>query len=251
MDYRLLGRSGLRVSELCLGTMTFGAEWGWGADEAASRAIFDAYAEAGGIFIDTANRYTEGTSERLVGNMIANDRDHFVLATKFTLYDRRNDVSYSGNNRKNMVRSVEESLKRLRTPYIDLLWLHAWDGTAPVDEVMRSLDDMVRSGKVHYIGISDTPAWVVAQCNTLAELRGWSQIRGPAGGVQPGSAHTRARPSTHGEVSGPRGHALGTVGIRSAHGQIHQWRNRQVGAQFPQTDGKEPEHCPHRGQGGR
>lgn len=178
MDYRLLGRSGLRVSELCLGTMTFGKEWGWGADEAESRAMFDAFAEAGGNFIDTANRYTEGTSERIVGDLIAKDRDHFVLATKFTLYDRRNDVSYSGNNRRNMMRSVDDSLRRLRTTHIDLLWLHAWDGTTPEDEVMRGLDDLVRSGKVHYIGVSDTPAWIVARCNTMAELRGWSQFVG-------------------------------------------------------------------------
>lgn len=178
MDYRLLGRSGLRVSELCLGTMTFGKEWGWGADETESRAMFDAFAEAGGNFIDTANRYTEGTSERIVGDLVANDRDHFVLATKFTLYDRRNDVSYSGNNRRNMMRSVDDSLRRLRTTHIDLLWLHAWDGTTPEDEVMRGLDDLVRSGKVHYIGVSDTPAWIVARCNTMAELRGWSQFVG-------------------------------------------------------------------------
>ncbi len=178
MDYLLLGRSGLRVSELCLGTMTFGKEWGWGADEAESRAMFEVFAEAGGNFIDTANRYTEGTSERMVGELIANDRDHFVLATKFTLHDRRNDVSYSGNNRRNMMRSVEESLRRLRTTHIDLLWLHAWDSTTPEDEVMRGLDDLVRSGKVHYIGVSDTPAWIVARCNTMAELRGWSQFVG-------------------------------------------------------------------------
>jgi aryl-alcohol dehydrogenase-like predicted oxidoreductase len=158
--------------------MTFGKEWGWGADEAESRAMFEVFAEAGGNFIDTANRYTEGTSERMVGELIANDRDHFVLATKFTLHDRRNDVSYSGNNRRNMMRSVEESLRRLRTTHIDLLWLHAWDSTTPEDEVMRGLDDLVRSGKVHYIGVSDTPAWIVARCNTMAELRGWSQFVG-------------------------------------------------------------------------
>lgn len=172
MNYQLLGKTGCRVSELALGTMTFGTEWGWGADEATSRAIFDVYAQSGGNFIDTANRYTEGTSERFVGDFIAADRDHFVLATKFTLYDRKGDPNFSGNHRKNLVRSVEGSLKRLKTGYIDLLWVHAWDSTTPEQEVMRALDDLVRSGKIHYIGISDTPAWVVAKSNVLAELKG-------------------------------------------------------------------------------
>ena len=174
MRYHLLGRSGLRVSELALGTMTFGTEWGWGADKATSRAIFDAYAEAGGNFIDTANRYTEGTSEEFVGDFIAADRDHFVLATKFTLWDEKGDPNKSGNHRKNMIRSVEDSLRRLDTDYVDLLWVHAWDFTTPLDELMRGLDDLVRQGKVLYVGISDTPAWVVSQANMLADLRGWT-----------------------------------------------------------------------------
>ncbi len=178
MKYKLFGRSGLRVSELCLGTMTFGTDWGWGADKETSKQIFDAYTKEGGNFIDTANRYTEGTSEEYVGEFIHEDRDHFVLATKFTLYDRTNDLNYCGNHRKNMVRSVEESLKRLKTDYIDLLWLHMWDFTTPVDEVMRGLDDLIKAGKVHYIGISDTPAWIVSQANTMAELRGWTQFVG-------------------------------------------------------------------------
>jgi aryl-alcohol dehydrogenase-like predicted oxidoreductase len=178
MRYKLFGRSGLRVSELCLGTMTFGTEWGWGADHETSKQIFDTFAEAGGTFVDTANRYTEGTSERWLGEFIAADRDHFVLATKYTLFDRMNDPSFSGNHRKNMMRSVEASLKRLNTSHIDLLWVHAWDSTTPVDEVLRGLDDLVSSGKVHYIGISDTPAWVVSQANTLAELRGWTRFVG-------------------------------------------------------------------------
>lgn len=176
MKYQLLGRSGLRVSEICLGTMTFGTEWGTGADYETSKQVFDAYANAGGNFIDTANRYTEGSSEKMVGNFISSDRDHFVLATKFTLFDRKGDPNFGGNHRKNMMRSVNDSLKRLRTDYIDLLWLHAWDSTTPVDEVMRGLDDLVSSGKVHYIGISDTPAWVVSQANTLADLRGWARF---------------------------------------------------------------------------
>ena len=174
LKYKLLGRSGLRVSEIALGTMTFGDDWGWGADEAESRRMFDAYAEAGGNFIDTANRYTEGTSERFVGDCIRADRDHFVLATKYTLFDRKGDPNFSGNHRKNMVRSVEASLKRLGTDTIDLLWVHAWDFMTPMEEVLRGLDDLIRAGKVHYMGISDTPAWIVARGNTMAELRGWT-----------------------------------------------------------------------------
>ncbi len=174
--YRLLGRSGLRVSPLCLGTMTFGTEWGWGADRETSRAIFNAYAERGGNFIDTANFYTKGTSERLVGECMADARERFVLATKFTLNMRPGDPNAGGNHRKCMIQSVEASLRRLNTDYIDLYWLHAWDGTTPVDEVMRGLDDLVRAGKILYVAVSDTPAWKIAQCNTLAELRGWSRF---------------------------------------------------------------------------
>ena len=176
MKYRLLGKSGLRVTELCLGTMTFGTEWGWGSDHQASKEVFDAYCNAGGNFIDTANRYTEGTSETWLGEFIHADRDHFVLATKYSLKDRNGDPNFSGNHRKNLYRSVTDSLKRLNTPYIDLLWLHAWDFCTPVEEVMRSLDDLVSGGLVHYIGISDTPAWVISSCNTMAELRGWHQF---------------------------------------------------------------------------
>ena len=178
MLYKLFGKSGLRVSELCLGTMTFGTEWGTGADKEESKRIFEAFVNRGGNFIDTANRYTEGTSEKWVGEFIASQRDYFVLATKYTLYDNRKDPNASGNHRKNMMRSVEESLRRLQTDYIDILWLHMWDFTTPVEEVMKGLDDLVRTGKVHYIGISDTPAWVVAQANTLATLRGWEAFIG-------------------------------------------------------------------------
>lgn len=174
MRYKLLGRSGLRVSEAALGTMTFGEEWGWGASKEESRRMFDAYAEAGGNFVDTANRYTEGTSERLVGDFIAADREHFVLATKYSLFMRKGDPNFSGNHRKNMVQSLEASLKRLRTDYVDLFWMHAWDVITPIEEVMRGLDDLVRQGKVLYVGISDTPAWVVSRANMLADLRGWT-----------------------------------------------------------------------------
>ncbi|MGB0523194.1 MAG: aldo/keto reductase [Flammeovirgaceae bacterium] len=169
MNYKLFGNSGLRVSELCLGAMTFGTEWGTGADKATSKAVFDAFVAAGGNFIDTANRYTEGTSETYLGEFVAPDRDRFVIATKYSLYDHIDDVNATGNHRKNMMRSVEGSLKRLNTDYIDVLWVHMWDFTTPIEEMMRGLDDLVRSGKVHYIGISDTPAWVVSQANTLAK----------------------------------------------------------------------------------
>ena len=176
MRYKLLGKSGLRVSELCLGTMTFGDDWGWGAAKEESRKMFDAFAEAGGNFIDTANNYTNGTSEKFVGEFTKADRDHFVIATKYTLNENATDPNFGGNHRKNMRRSVEGSLKRLDTDHIDLLWLHMWDGMTPVEEVMRALDDLVRAGRVLYTGISDTPAWVVSQANTLADLRGWTRF---------------------------------------------------------------------------
>ncbi|MBS1975904.1 MAG: aldo/keto reductase [Bacteroidetes bacterium] len=178
MKYRLFGNTGLRVSELCFGTMGFGTEWGWGSDKEESRKIFDTFANADGNFFDTANRYTEGTSEKFLGEFIASDRDHFVIATKYTLKDRNGDLNFAGNHRKNLMRSVRDSLKRLNTEYIDILWMHAWDLMTPVDEIMRGFDDLVSRGLVHYIGVSDTPAWVVSQCNTLAQLRGWSQFAG-------------------------------------------------------------------------
>jgi aryl-alcohol dehydrogenase-like predicted oxidoreductase len=178
MQYKLFGKSGLRVSELALGTMTFGEEWGWGSSKSDSKKVFDVFAKAGGNFIDTANRYTEGTSEKYVGEFIASDREHFVVATKYTLFTKRNDPNFSGNHRKNMVQALDASLKRLKTDYIDLYWLHAWDYTTPEEEVLRALDDMVRAGKILYIGISDTPAWIVSRMNAIAELRGWTQFVG-------------------------------------------------------------------------
>jgi aryl-alcohol dehydrogenase-like predicted oxidoreductase len=178
MKYKLFGKSGLRVSELALGTMTFGTEWSFGADYETSKGVFDTYANAGGNFLDTANRYTEGTSEKWVGEWMKAERDHFVLATKYTLWDKRDDPSYSGNHRKNMMRSVEASLKRLDTDFIDLLWVHAWDFTTPEAEILRGLDDLVRQGKVHYIAISDTPAFKVAKMNVMAELKNWTAFVG-------------------------------------------------------------------------
>ncbi|BAV99660.1 aldo/keto reductase [Lysobacter enzymogenes] len=175
-DYRLLGRSGLRVSPLSLGAMTFGTDWGWGADEAEARRIFDAYLERGGNFIDTANQYTGGTSERLVGKFAEGRRDELVIATKYTLTGRPKDPNAGGNQRKSMVRSVEDSLRRLGSDYIDLLYLHAWDATTPVEEVLRAMDDLVRAGKLVYVGISDAPAWQVARMQAIADLRGWSPL---------------------------------------------------------------------------
>ena len=178
MRYRLFGRSGLRVSELALGTMTFGEAWGWGAPLDESRKIFTRFAEAGGNFVDTANNYTEGESETFVGEFVRAERERWVVATKYTLTTQRDDPNAGGNHRKNLVRSLEGSLRRLGTDYVDLLWLHMRDATTPVEEAVRALDDQVRAGKVLYVGISDSPAWVAAQANTLAELRGWTPFVG-------------------------------------------------------------------------
>lgn len=179
LRYKLLGKSGLRVSEICLGTMSFGEEWGFGADESTSHQVLDAYAEAGGNFLDTANKYHGGQTERIVGNWLKKaGRDRQVLATKYTLAMDHGDLNSAGNGRKNLMRSVEGSLKRLRTDHIDLLWVHAYDDQTPYQETLRGLDDLVRAGKVLYIGVSDTPAWIVSASNTFAELKGWSQYVG-------------------------------------------------------------------------
>ena len=174
--YRLLGRSGLRVSPLALGTMTFGTEWGWGGDEKEARSIFDAYVEQGGNFLDGANVYTDGAAERLLGVFAGKRRNRLVIATKYTLQTDPGDPNSGGNHRKSMRASVEESLRRLRTDYIDLLYLHAWDFSTPVEEVLRGMDDLVRSGKVLHVGISNTPAWVVAKMQTVAEFRSFTPL---------------------------------------------------------------------------
>jgi aryl-alcohol dehydrogenase-like predicted oxidoreductase len=178
MKYRLLGNSGLRVSEAALGTMTFGDDWGWGAARDEARKVYDAFREAGGNFIDTANIYTNGTSESFLGEFMEGHRQSLVMATKYTNSAPGTDPNAAGNQRKNMMQAVEASLKRLRTDYIDLYWVHIWDQITPVEEVMRGLDDLVRQGKVLYAGISDAPAWWIAQANTLAHLRGWSPFIG-------------------------------------------------------------------------
>lgn len=170
--YRLLGRSGLRVSPLALGTMTFG----WGADRDAARAIFDAYVSRGGNFVDTANGYANGVSEEMVGEFAKSRREELVIATKYSMPMRAGDPNSGGNSRKSMVGSVEDSLRRLRTDYLDLLYLHIWDGNTPVEEVARAMDDLVRAGKVLYAGISDIPAWQVSRMQTIADLRGWTPL---------------------------------------------------------------------------
>jgi aryl-alcohol dehydrogenase-like predicted oxidoreductase len=165
----------LKVSELCLGTMTFGEDWGWGSPREESRRIYDAFLDAGGNFIDTANVYTNGSSESLLGEFLQGHRGQVVLATKYTNHAPGGEgPNAAGNSRKSMMEAVEASLRRLRTDSIDLYWLHIWDFLTPVEEVMRAFDDLVRQGKVLYVGISDAPAWVVSRANTLAELRGWS-----------------------------------------------------------------------------
>jgi aryl-alcohol dehydrogenase-like predicted oxidoreductase len=174
MKYRLLGHSGLRVSELSLGTMTFGEDWGWGAPKEEAQKVYETYREAGGNFVDTANIYTNGASERFLGEFLKGHRESVVLATKYTNAAAGNDPNAAGNQRKSMMQAVEASLRRFQTDYIDLYWVHIWDQLTPVEEVMRGLDDLVRQGKVLYVGISDAPAWWIARANTLAEFRGWS-----------------------------------------------------------------------------
>ena len=178
MKYRLLGKSGLRVSEISLGTMTFGEDWGWGSPKEESKKIYDAYRDAGGNFVDTANVYTNGSSEKFLGEFMKGHRNSVVLATKYTNAAPGNDPNAAGNHRKSLKQALEASLQRLQTDYIDLYWVHIWDGITPVEEVMRGLDDVIREGKVLYVGISDAPAWWVAQANTLADLRGWSPFVG-------------------------------------------------------------------------
>ncbi|MFZ3592670.1 aldo/keto reductase [Streptomyces sp. BH104] len=174
--YRLLGRSGLRVSPLALGTATFGTEWGWGAERDEARKLFDLYVERGGNFVDTADTYTNGSSERLLGAFARDRRDSLVLATKYTTLRRPGDPNSGGSHRKNLFASVEESLRRLDTDRIDVLYLHVWDDTTPVEETLRALDDLVRQGKILYVAICNAPAWQVARMQTIAELRAWSPL---------------------------------------------------------------------------
>jgi aryl-alcohol dehydrogenase-like predicted oxidoreductase len=183
-DYRLLGASGLRVSPMCLGAMTFGTEWGAGTDFEGSKKLFDLYVEKGGNFIDTASIYTEGSSERFLGELVAPMRSQIVVATKYSsnpppfpslpLQARHKNPNFGGNQRKALVENLDTSLKRMKLDYVDLLYVHVWDFRTPVEETIRALDDVVRSGKALYVAVSDTPAWVVSSANTIAQLRGWS-----------------------------------------------------------------------------
>src|SRR5438128_685746 len=176
--YYTLGRSSLRVSRLALGTMTFGTEWGWGSDQENAREIFQRYVDAGGNFIDTADVYTKGSSETWLGEFMAErgNRDRLVVATKFSHPSEPRNPNACGNGRKHMMKAVEASLKRLRTDYIDLYFLHTWDLVTPVDEVMRTFDDLVTQGKVRHIGLSDVPAWYASRAQALAEFRGYEPV---------------------------------------------------------------------------
>ena len=176
--YRLLGRSGLRVSPLALGTATFGTESGWGAEKDEARKLFDTYVERGGNFIDTANTYTGGSAERQLGEFTRGRREGLVLATKYTTLRRPGDPNSTGAHRKSLFASVEESLRRLGTDYLDLLYLHVWDFRTPVEEVLRGLDDLVRQGKVLYVAMSNAPAWEISRMQAIADLRGWSPLVG-------------------------------------------------------------------------
>jgi aryl-alcohol dehydrogenase-like predicted oxidoreductase len=175
LRHTALGRSGIRVSELCLGTMTFGTGWGWGADEPACQEIYAAFREAGGNFVDTADIYTAGGSEEIVGRLVAAERDAIVLGTKFTL-PTGDDPNAGGSHRKSLRASVETSLRRLGTDYLDVLWVHAWDQRTPIEETLRALDDLVHVGKILAIGLSNMPAWVISRADVIADLRGWSSI---------------------------------------------------------------------------
>ena len=177
MDYFLLGNSGLRVSRLALGTMTFGDAWGWGTAPDVARSLFDAYVEQGGNLIDTADAYSGGVSEEMVGNFTADRgvRDKLVITSKFSFNLDPGNPNAGGNGRKNIVRAVEASLRRLKTDYIDIYMMHVWDGLTPVEEVIRALDDLVRAGKIRHIGLSDLPAWYASRAQTIAELRGYDK----------------------------------------------------------------------------
>ena len=179
--YITLGRSGLRVSPLCLGTMTFGEDLGWGTSVDESQLILDRFIALGGNFIDTANFYTKSHSEKIIGDHVARDaarRDRLVIATKFSGNLYPGDPNGGGSGRKSIIAACENSLRRLQTDYIDLYWLHNWDVNTPIDETMRALDDLVRAGKVRYVGVSDTPAWKIAEANVMAHFRGWSAFIG-------------------------------------------------------------------------
>jgi aryl-alcohol dehydrogenase-like predicted oxidoreductase len=179
--YVTLGRSGLRVSPFCLGAMTFGEDLGWGSSVEESQRIIDRFIERGGNFIDTANFYTKSHSEKILGDHVGrhpSKRDRLVIATKFSGNLYPGDPNGGGSGRKSIVAACEQSLRRLQTDFIDLYWLHNWDVHTPIEETMSALADLVRSGKVRYIGVSDTPAWKIAEANVTAHFRGWPAFIG-------------------------------------------------------------------------
>ena len=204
MRYTLLGGTGLRVSELFLGAMTFGEQGGVGAPPQECARILDAYADAGGNVIDTAINYRGGASEEILGELLQGRRDRFVLSTKYTVTRDAGDPNAAGNHRKNLRLSLETSLRRLRTDYIDIYWVHMWDAGTPAEETMRALDDQVRAGKILYAGISDAPAWVVSRANTLASMARVDGVCRPAGALQPAAPRHRTGTAAHGRD--PRAH---------------------------------------------
>ena len=231
-QYVTLGRSGLRVSPLCLGAMTFGEDLGWGTSVEESQQIIDRYLELGGNFIDTANFYTRSHSEKIIGDHIGRHparRDRTVIATKFSGNLYPGDPNGGGSGRKSLISACENSLRRLQTDYIDLYWLHMWDANTPIEETMAALEDLVRAGKVRYLGVSDTPAWKIAEANLIARFRGWSVIRRPADRVLAAGTHRRTRARADGVRIRPRHHTLVAAQRRRAQRQVHpgQWRTKQ------------------------
>ncbi len=225
MNYRLLGHSGLRVSELSLGTMTFGEDWGWGASKEESKKIYDAYREAGGNFIDTANLYTNGASERLLGDFMSGHRNEIVLATKYTNAPPGKDPNAGGNHRKSMFQAVEGSLKRLKTDYIDLYWLHIWDQITPVEEVMRAFDDLA-PGQGALCGSLRRPRLVDCPGKHAGVAAGLVAVRRAPDRVQPDRAHRRARTHSHGQSTQHRADRLVAAGRRHSHRQVQFGRAR-------------------------
>src|SRR6201995_219903 len=179
--YVTLGRSGLRVSPLCLGAMTFGEDLGWGTSVEESQRIIDRFVELGGNFIDTANFYTKSHSEKIIGDHVGrlpSRRDRLVIATKFSGNLYPGDPNGGGSGRKSIIAQCEQSLRRLQTDYIDLYWLHNWDIHTPMEETMAALESLVQAGKVRYLGVSDTPAWKIVEANMIARFRGWAAFIG-------------------------------------------------------------------------
>jgi aryl-alcohol dehydrogenase-like predicted oxidoreductase len=226
MRYRLFGSTGLRVSELFLGAMTFGEQGGVGAPPEECRRILDAFADAGGNVVDTAINYRGGASEEILGELLAGRRDRFVLSTKYTVTRDPGDPNAAGSHRKNLRLSLETSLRRLRTDYIDIYWVHVWDRHTPAEETLRALDDQVRAGKILYLGISDAPAWVISRQypGRLARL---DAVRRPAGALQPAAPRHRSRTAADGRDPGHDGRRLEPARRRDPVRQVHPGQHSQ------------------------